>query len=224
MVAVRPATRQHGGNRRHDQERDLSDETIASEHRRLGKGDVSLFLRRWLANPLQMGSVVPSSRALGQHVARLVERRDDEVVVEIGAGTGAISRALLAAGVPADRLVVVEIVPDMANHLAASLPGVHVVTADAFDLAASLPRWMHGRVGTAICGIPLVLLPLERQRRFVEQVEAVAPGRGFLLYTYCITSPLPWRALGLDAQRKAWTPVNFPPASVWRYRPQAARG
>lgn len=194
----------------------MSDQTIATDA--APRDGVSLFLRRWLANPLQMGSVVPSSRALGQRVARLVERRDDEVVVEIGAGTGAISRALLAAGVPADRLVVVEIVPEMADHLAASLPGVRVVQGDAFDLAAALPAWMHGRVGTAICGIPLVLLPLERQRRFVEQVEAVAPGRGFLLYTYCITSPLPWRALGLAAERQAWTPLNLPPASVWRYR------
>ncbi|MGG5821347.1 class I SAM-dependent methyltransferase [Falsiroseomonas sp. HW251] len=201
----------------------MSDQTIASAQDRRGQGGVSLFLRRWLANPLQMGSVVPSSRALGRHVARLVERRDDEVVVEIGAGTGAISRALLAAGVPVDRLVLVEIVPEMAEHLAASLPGVHVVTGDAFDLVASLPRRMHGRIGTAICGIPLVLLPLERQRRFVDQVEAVAPGRGFLLYTYCITSPLPWDALGLSARRQAWTPMNFPPASVWRYRPQPSQ-
>lgn len=199
----------------------MSNETIADLHDRRAQSDVSLFLRRWLANPLQMGSVVPSSRALGRRVAQLVERRDDEVVVEIGAGTGAISRALLAAGVPADRLVLVEIVPEMAAHLAASLPGAHVITADAFDLATSLPRWMHGRIGTAICGIPLVLLPLERQRRFVGQIEAIAPGRGFLLYTYCITSPLPWRALGLTARRAAWTPMNFPPASVWRYRPRA---
>jgi len=199
----------------------MSEQSIATDAERQERRGVSLFLRRWLANPLQMGSIVPSSPALGRRVARLVQRRDEELVVELGAGTGAISRALLAGGVPPDRLVVVEIVPEMAGHLAASLPGVRVVQGDAFDLAASLPAWMHGKIGTAICGIPLVLLPLNRQRRFVEQVEAVAPGRGFLLYSYCITSPLPWRALNLSAERKAWTPMNFPPASVWRYRLRA---
>jgi phosphatidylethanolamine/phosphatidyl-N-methylethanolamine N-methyltransferase len=55
--------------------------------------------------------------------------------------------------------------------------------------------------------------------RFVEAVESVAPGKGFLLYTYCITSPLPYRKLGLTAKREAWTPLNIPPASVWRYQP-----
>lgn len=183
------------------------------------QGGVGLFLRRWLANPLQMGSVVPSSPVLGRRIAALVERRGDEVVVELGAGTGAITRALLAGGVPAERLVVVEIVPDMAEHLARAFPGVTVVRGDAFALPEALPAALHGRVGTAICGIPLVLLPIAQQRRFVAAVEAVAPGRGFLLYTYCITSPLPGRALGLTARREAWTPLNLPPASVWRYRP-----
>ena len=120
---------------------------------------------------------------------------------------------------PPDRLVVVEIVPDMAEHLARTLPGVTVVSGDAFALPEALPTALHGKVGTAICGIPLVLLPIEQQRRFVAAVEAVAPGRGFLLYSYCVTSPLPMKALGLTGRREAWTPVNFPPASVWRYRP-----
>jgi phosphatidylethanolamine/phosphatidyl-N-methylethanolamine N-methyltransferase len=53
-------------------------------------------------------------------------------------------------------------------------------------------------------------------------VESVAPGKGFLLYTYCITSPLPYEKLNLGARRMAWTPLNFPPASVWRYRPAFA--
>lgn len=182
-------------------------------------GGVGLFLRRWLANPLQMGSIVPSSPALGRRIAALVERGPEEVVVELGAGTGAISRALLAGGVPAERLVVVEIVPEMARHLARELPGVTVLEGDAFALPETLPAALHGRVGTVICGIPLVLLPLARQRAFVAAVEAVAPGRGFLLYSYCVTSPLPWKALGCTARREAWTPLNFPPASVWRYRP-----
>lgn len=179
----------------------------------------ALFFRRWLANPLQMGSIVPSSPALCRRIAALVRRAEDEVVVELGAGTGVISRALLAAGVPPERLVVVEIVPDMAGHLRDVLPGVEVVTGDAFELPRVLPARMHGRIGTVICGIPLVLLPNDRQRRFIDAVEAVAPGKGFLLYTYCITSPLPYRALDLEAKREAWTPLNFPPASVWRYQP-----
>ncbi len=182
--------------------------------------NAGLFFRRWVRNPLQMGSIFPSSPSLCRRIAALVECAEDEIVIELGAGTGVISRSLIAAGIPAERLSVVEIVPEMAAHLRGVLPGVNVVTGDAFELPKVIPARWHGKVGTVICGIPLVLLPLEQQRRFVEAVEAVAPGRGFLLYTYCITSPLPYRTLQLTARREAWTPLNIPPASVWRYQPE----
>jgi phosphatidylethanolamine/phosphatidyl-N-methylethanolamine N-methyltransferase len=178
-----------------------------------------LFLSRWARNPLQMGSITPSSPALCRRIARHTTWAKDEVVVELGAGTGVISRTLLENGLPPEKLYVVEIEPGMAAHLRDTLPGANVLTGDAFELAKILPRALHGKVGTAICGIPLVLLPLAQQQRFVQAVEAVAPGRGFLLYTYCVTSPLPYRKLGLDAKREAWTPLNVPPASVWRYTP-----
>ncbi|WP_236038057.1 class I SAM-dependent methyltransferase [Belnapia arida] len=166
-----------------------------------------------------MGSIVPSSRTLSSRIANLAVADGDGVVLEIGAGTGVISRAMLDAGIAPERLVLVEIVPDMADHLRESLPGTTVLCADAFALPQHLPERFVGRVSSVICGIPLVLLPIERQRLFVEGVERVAPGLGFLLYTYCITSPLPYRKLGLSAKRETWTPRNFPPASVWRYRP-----
>jgi phosphatidylethanolamine/phosphatidyl-N-methylethanolamine N-methyltransferase len=197
----------------------MSDITAGGEGTGSAATNAGLFFRRWLANPLQMGSIIPSSRTLCRHIASHVRLKDDEVVVELGAGTGVVTRAMLVAGIPAERIVVFEIVPEMADHLRRVFPGVNVICGDAFELERDLPARFRGRVGDAICGIPLVMLPLAQQRRFVDAVEAVAPGRGFLLLTYCITSPLPWRKLGLSADRKVWTPVNFPPASVWRYQP-----
>ncbi len=153
---------------------------------RAGSG-IALFVARWLANPLQMGSVMPSSPALCCRVARQVRRGPDEWVLELGAGTGVVSRALLDGGLPPERVTVLEIVPDMADHLRA-----------------------------------MVLLPLVEQSRFIDATAAVAPGRGFPHYSYCVTSPLPHRKHGLAARREAWTPLNVPPASVWRYTPAAA--
>ena len=180
---------------------------------------VLLFLKRWLANPLQMGSVVPSSPALCRRVVRCAWPSDGRHVLELGAGTGVISRALLEAGLPPDRLTVVEIVPAMADFLRATLPGVLVLEGDARHLPALLPPDRRGQVSSVICGIPLVLLPLAQQRRFIDAIEAAAPGRGFLHYSYCVTSPVPAAKHGLAARREAWTPLNVPPASVWRYTP-----
>jgi len=179
----------------------------------------SMFFRRWLANPLQMGSVVPSSATLCRHIVGQARCHPNEVVVELGAGTGVISRALLAGGVPPERLVVVEIVPDMVDHLRRVLPNVLVIEGDARKLPDLIPDRYRGHIGTIVCGIPLVLLPRAEQRRFIDAIDAVAPGQGFLHFSYCVTSPLPARHHRLRAKREAWTPLNFPPASVWRYTP-----
>jgi phosphatidylethanolamine/phosphatidyl-N-methylethanolamine N-methyltransferase len=185
---------------------------------RAGSGTAPwLFFRRWLANPLQMGSVVPSSPALCSLITRRIRRAPGEFVLELGAGTGVISRAILESGVPADKLVVIEIVPEMARMLRRTLPGATVIEGDAWRLPALLPPEWHGRIGTVVCGIPLVLLPLARQRALVDAIGAVAPGRGFLHFSYCATSPLPCGRLSLRGQRQSWTPRNFPPASVWHY-------
>lgn len=176
-----------------------------------------MFLNQWLANPLRMGSVVPSSPALCRRVVSAAWPAPGKAVLELGAGTGVISRALLAAGLPRSRLVVVEIEPSMAAHLRACLRGVEVLEGDARDLPRLLPERWHGRIGSVVCGIPLVLLPKAEQRRFIDAMAAVAPGRGFLHYSYCVTSPLPARAHGLQARREAWVALNFPPASLWRY-------
>ena len=198
----------------------LGDITTATES--ASAANPWMFFRRWVANPLQMGSIVPSSPALCRRVVRQTRRAPDEAVIELGAGTGVISRALLHAGIPPERLFVVEIVPDMVAHLRHVLPGVNVVEGDARALPELIPRRWHGHIGTVVCGIPLVLLPLAEQGRFIDAIEAVAPGRGFLHYSYCATSPLPSRKHALSAKREAWTPLNFPPASVWRYSPAAA--
>jgi phosphatidylethanolamine/phosphatidyl-N-methylethanolamine N-methyltransferase len=177
-----------------------------------------LFLKRWLANPLRMGSIVPSSEALCRLIVREAWPSAGKAVLELGAGTGAVSRALLECGLDPSQLILVEIEPSMAAHLRAGFPGVEVIQGDARALPAILPERFTGRIASVICGIPLVLLPREEQRGFIDAIGAVAPDEGFLHYSYCVTSPLSARRHGLIAKREAWTPINFPPASVWRYR------
>lgn len=199
----------------------MSEAQLASLEKKQPLNDAALFFRRWLSNPLQMGSIIPSSPKLGQLIAKQIDKRSSSSILELGAGTGAITKSLISSGISPGRIAVVEIVPEMAEYLRAKFPQTSVLQADAFDLPIPLLKDTLGEIGTVICGIPLVLLSEAKQRQFIQQVEAVAPGRGFLLYTYCVTSPLPYRTLGLEAQRLAWTPLNFPPASVWHYRPKA---
>ena len=90
-----------------------------------------------------------------------------------GAGVGRRHRRGLAGAAgrrrATGRLIVVEIVPEMADHLRGVLPGVQVLEGDARDLPGLLPHHWHGRIGSVVCGIPLLLLPLAEQRRFIAR-------------------------------------------------------
>jgi phosphatidylethanolamine/phosphatidyl-N-methylethanolamine N-methyltransferase len=177
-----------------------------------------LYFTRFLRHPIRLASLVPSSPNLGRLVASEVRRVPGEYVIELGAGTGAITAELLAGGVPASQLVSVEIDGDMADYLRAVYPDVSVVEADAVDLPKILPETVVGRVGTVVCGIPVSLLPLEEQRALVEVMLALMPaGHRFLIYSHRLTSPLPAGELGLVGERLGMTWRNVPPASVWGF-------
>ncbi len=177
-----------------------------------------VFFQRWLANPLSMGSVVPSSIGLRKLVSKNLICGQDEIVVEFGGGTGAITRALLESGLPADRIWSIEIDPELASFLSQTYPDVKVVHGDCRQTRKFIGEDLVGKVGTVVVGIPMVLLPLDLQREIIDAIFSVLPeGRRFILYTYCATSPLDMKKLGLKGKRLGWTPRNFPPASVWGY-------
>lgn len=182
-----------------------------------------IFFRRFLKNPVAVASLIPSSPALGRLVARQVRREPDEYVVELGCGTGAITRALLDAGVPPERLIAVDLDPELLAVLREDCPQITVMQCDAATITQYLPPEVVGKVGTVICGIPISLLPRRRQRRLVEEMLALMPpGHRFLAYTHRPVSPLPRRELGLQGECLARTLRNLPPASVWGYAPAAA--
>lgn len=180
-----------------------------------------LFFRRFLAHPLRLASILESSPALSRIVAEQLSCDADDYVVELGAGTGPVTRALLAAGVSPDRLIAVEIDAQMAGFLRQSFPGVTVIEDDALDLRQVVPPEALKKIGAVICGVPISLLPAAQQRELVDlMLSLLPPGRPFLAYTHRLTSPLPAEALGLTGERRAFTLLNLPPASVWAYQKQ----
>jgi len=177
-----------------------------------------VFFKSWLANPLVMGSIVPSSIGLRKLVTKNTTCTPDQIVVEFGGGTGAITRALLEAGVPAQRVWSIEIDPELASFLHQTYPDVNVIHGDCREIETFIGPDLVGKVGTIVVGIPMVMLPIDLQKDIIAAIFRVLPEGGrFLLYTYCATSPLDMKKLGLKGKRLGWTPRNFPPASVWGY-------
>ncbi|HTY67510.1 MAG TPA: methyltransferase domain-containing protein [Alphaproteobacteria bacterium] len=178
-----------------------------------------LFFRRWIANPLKVGALLPSAPALARLVARNVEIGPDDAVIEVGAGTGSITKALVSAGIPRERLFVIEIDADMCTYLRKQFPQVQVIHGDAGRLSEIVPGRWHGKVSTVVSGIPMITLPFEAQQRLIKSWFGITkPGGQMLQYTYSLISPIPEAKLGLSVRRCGMAFLNVPPASVFSYR------
>jgi phosphatidylethanolamine/phosphatidyl-N-methylethanolamine N-methyltransferase len=183
--------------------------------------ETELFFKQWLRSPRSMGSIIPSSRNLGRAVAEAIAWKPGQTVVELGAGTGAISRCLLESGLPAEALTMVELDPALFDYLRQRFPEVRVLHGDATKLGEIVEREGLNEVGTVISGLPMVNMPLEFQRAIVDQSLAVlAPGGRLLQYSYSPVAPIPAKKLGIDAKLVKFVIRNVPPATVWRFEPR----
>ncbi|MGF1628389.1 MAG: class I SAM-dependent methyltransferase [Kiloniellaceae bacterium] len=197
-------------------------------HRRMAPLRRNLsFLRRWLQNPRAVGAMVPSGRSLAGAMAAEIDLGAQGAVVELGGGTGNVTAALLAAGVTAQDIVVIERDPGFAKLIAARFPEVRVLLGDAADLRRLLRQAGIGPVKAVVSGLPLLSIPDRICLRIIaEAIEALTDEGVLVQFTYGPASPVSRRILsrlGLEAQRASWVVDNFPPASVWRYRTSAAR-
>lgn len=184
------------------------------------------FLGRWLRNPRAVGAVAPSGRSLASAMVAGIDLKAAGSVIELGGGTGSITAALLEAGVPGDQLVVIERDPVFAAVLQKRFPEVRVLEGDAVDLRRLLRKAGVGPARAVVSGLPLLSMPDRVCLRIIsESVAALDAGGVLLQFTYGPASPVSRRIaarVGLRRERIAWVVDNFPPASVWRYRPSAA--
>ncbi len=182
------------------------------------------FITAWFRNPLQTGALLPSGQPLARAMAGHAELHRAGPVVELGAGTGAITRALLARGLAPRRLVVIEKDPALCRILVSRFPEVTALRGDVAELTALLAEAGVNWPGTVVSSLPLVGMTRQSRQRVLEQVFAcLDPGGAFVQFTYSPLAPIPRAqrtALGLRGRRVALVPWNLPPAAVWVYRRQ----
>jgi phosphatidylethanolamine/phosphatidyl-N-methylethanolamine N-methyltransferase len=181
-----------------------------------------VFLKAWLKSPLRVGAIAPSGERLARTMARVVPRRSNLPVVELGGGTGSITAALLRR-IEAERLIVLERDPELARHLRRKFPAITVVQGDARHLDRELKALGIQRVAAVVSGLPLMAMPKRIQREILDACfKVLEPGAPYIQFTYSLFSPLPRREFGLNGRPVARVIQNVPPASIWVYRRRSA--
>jgi len=176
-----------------------------------------VFFRSLLNNPGKVGALAPSSPQLSELMASSVDPNGSPVL-EIGAGTGSITRALLRRGLGPEQLFVIERDPSLAAFLQQRFPGVQVRCAEAVHADRILSAESVGRVQSVISSLPLRnFSPSERMRIVRAMMGALAREGQLIQFTYGARCPIPSHKLGLQAECLGRVWLNVPPAAVWRF-------
>jgi phospholipid N-methyltransferase len=179
--------------------------------------DSLALLRAFVANPRQVGAILPTSRWAVRDMLDLGDVPNAKLVVELGAGTGVQTGELLTRLGPEAELVAVEIDPKLAELLAGRYrdPRLHVVC----DSAENLAEHLDGRLAdVVVSALPYTSFAPALRRRILDVLPAiVAPGGAVLVIQY---SPF---VLGELRRRFAQvririSPWNVPPAVLFACR------
>lgn len=178
--------------------------------------DLGLFLKQVVTRPTEVVSVAPSSKALAQRMAEAVPDGVGQVV-ELGAGTGKITRALIDVGIAEDSIHSFEINDVFFDHLGRNFPTVDVIQDRAENLGD------HGieDIKAVVSGLPLLSMDVAMQRAIVGAAfEALRPGGVFIQFTYGVVPSVCKTVrqelnLGWTRSQRIWG--NLPPATSYTF-------
>jgi phospholipid N-methyltransferase len=190
---------------------------VGARHRE--PGPKRAFLRAFLRNPREVGSVIPSSRFLAHRLVRAARAQHAKLVVELGAGTGAVTRVLLRVLPPHGRLLAIEINPELADFLRRSIddPRLLVHAGSAEDLAEILAKLGLHTPDVIVSGIPFSTMDRAQGRKILQSARsALAPTGRFV--TYQVRNHV--ETIGSEVMGKPTRHVelrNIPPVRVYTW-------
>lgn len=129
------------------------------------------FLQAFLKNPGTVGSITPSSPELARRMVAGLRPDSNNVVLELGVGTGAITKFLQEI-VPNDESYLgIELDRDLVRTLKRNYPEMKIVRGNALEASALHAKSGLGKVGTIICCLPFVSMPNEVGEKILLEVD-----------------------------------------------------
>jgi phosphatidylethanolamine/phosphatidyl-N-methylethanolamine N-methyltransferase len=177
------------------------------------------FFKGMMQGPKQVGAIVPTSSVTARKMASVVNTGSGLPVLELGPGTGVITKAILEKGVKPQDLYAIEYSSDFYRHLVEQYEGVNFIHGDACDLDRALGEKKDLVFDCAISAVPLLYFPMHARVSFLESLLArIPPGRPVVQITYGPVSPVVACPDRYQIQHFDFIVRNIPPAQLWIYR------
>ncbi|MFN2500466.1 MAG: class I SAM-dependent methyltransferase [Pyrinomonadaceae bacterium] len=129
------------------------------------------FLQAFLKNPLKVGAITPSSPELAAEMLSGIEPDDNNIVLELGVGTGAITRYLRDIIPSKDSYLGIELDPRLVRTLNKNFPSLNITCGNAADAFSIHKASGLGNVRYLVCCLPFVSLPKEVSDQVLNEIE-----------------------------------------------------
>jgi len=180
----------------------------------------ALFFKRFLQRPLQVASIIPSSKALVERVADKVDFARARVIAEYGPGEGAHSRELARRMRSDAQLLLFELDSAFSRDLERQFADdarVHVLNRDAAALPEELEQRGIAQCDYILSGIPFSILNIAKKRALLQKThDALAPGGSFIIYQ--VTNELRQHAKIFAHAQSEYFLQNIPPMFITVFR------
>jgi phospholipid N-methyltransferase len=179
-----------------------------------------LFGRNFLKHPRMLGSLIPSSRHLVNHVLAEVDWNRARVVLEYGPGVGTFTTEILRRMRPDAMLVALETNAEFVRFLKGKLRDdrLHVIHGSAADADAALAHLQLSRADYVISGIPYTTMPPGLRDLILRKTHSVLdPDGSFLVYQFT-RAVLPYLQRVFASVHQDFEPLNVMPARLFYCR------
>jgi phosphatidylethanolamine/phosphatidyl-N-methylethanolamine N-methyltransferase len=177
------------------------------------------FFKGWQRDKKGVGALLPTSSVTARRMASVIDMSSGLPVLELGAGTGVITKAILERGVKPADLVSIEYASHFYELLRKKFAGVDVRNGDVFELDTVLADRRDQMFDSVISAVPMLSFPLERRIALMKNLLArVPPGRPVIQITHGPMSPLPAMPEAYEIVHYDFVVRNLPPAQLWLYR------
>lgn len=129
------------------------------------------FLQAFLKNPGKVGAIAPSSPELAQKMVEDIEPDASNIVLELGVGTGAITKFVQDVVPDEKSYLGIELDRDLVKSLKRNFPDLKIVRGNACEAFALHQKTHFGKVGFIICCLPFVSIPNDVGERILQEVD-----------------------------------------------------
>lgn len=177
------------------------------------------FFKGWQRDKKGVGALLPTSSITARRMASVIDTASGLPVLELGAGTGVITKAILERGVKPRDLVSIEYASHFCDLLRKRFSDVDIRNGDVFELDTVLADRRGQQFDAVISAVPMLSFPLERRIALMKDLlSRIPPGRPVVQITHGPMSPLPAMPEVYTIAHFDFIVRNLPPAQLWLYR------